>query len=99
MYVVCWVIVDTVFVCNLGLFADIFSCGCEKSLVEVSPSEAWVGSHVQISIGFITGFLMCLMLAPGSLGLKGAQSAIRFWQGEWPLPLGCRHLDAALQSS
>lgn len=47
----------------------------------MSPLEAQIGSHAQISIGFVTGFLMCLILAPGSLGLKGAKAPYGLGKG------------------
>lgn len=75
-----WLSVDAVFVIQ-SYSADIFLLWMWGSLVEVSPWEAWVGAHLQISIGFITGFLMCLILAPGSLGLKGAKAPYGFGKG------------------
>lgn len=77
----CWLIVDVVFVCSLEYCADIFQLWTWGSLAEACSWEARIGAHVQISIGFITGFLMCLILAPGSLGLKGARAPYGFGKG------------------
>lgn len=42
----------------------------------------------QMSIGFGTGFLMCLMVEPGWEGLKGARAPYGFGRGRSISPCG-----------